>query len=136
MHPAVRDDRIWFQSNPSAVVRFRRAVAGEFQLVTDHGGDAPIFHPSFCRSEAPTHWVAVVDLIRLVDTENWKPDEPTARFTAPARFTAGVTIHVSRFTASLTLDYLKCVSRNFEFCLFSIVSVFAPERTKPRTPLA
>ena len=79
MHPAVRDDRIWFQSNPSAVVRFRRAVAGEFQLVTDHGGGAPIFHPSFFRSEAPTHWVAVVDLMRLVDTENWKPDEPTAR---------------------------------------------------------
>ena len=79
MHPAVRDDRIWFQSNPSAVVRFRRAIAGEFQAVTDHGGDAPIFRPSFCRSEAPTRWVAVVDLIRLVDTEDWKPDEPTAR---------------------------------------------------------
>ena len=79
MHPAVHDDRIWFQCNPSAVVRFRRAVAGEFQDVIDHGGDAPIFRPSFCRSEAPTHWVAVVDLMRLVDTENWKPDEPTAR---------------------------------------------------------
>ena len=79
MHPAVRDDRIWFQSNPSAVVRFRRAVAGEFQAVTDHGGDVPIFRPSFCRSEAPTHWVAVVDLMRLVDTENLEPDKPTAR---------------------------------------------------------
>ena len=79
MHPAVRDDRLWFQSNPSAVVRFRRAIAGEFQAVTDHGGDAPIFRPSFCRSEAPTRWVAVVDLMRLIDTEDWKPDEPTAR---------------------------------------------------------
>ena len=79
MHPAVRDDRIWFQSNPSAVVRFRRAVAGEFQAVFDHGWDAPIFRPSFCRSEAPTRWVAVVDLMRLVDTGDLEPDEPTAR---------------------------------------------------------
>ena len=79
MHPAVRDDRIWFQRNPSAVVRFRRAVAGEFQAVIDHGGDAPIFRPSFCRAEAPTHWVAVVDLMRLVDTGDLEPDEPTAR---------------------------------------------------------
>ena len=79
MHPAVRDDRLWFQSNPSAVVRFRRAVSGEFQAVTDHGGDAPIFRPSFCRSKAPTRWVAVVDLMRLVDTGDLEPDEPTAR---------------------------------------------------------
>ena len=79
MHPAVRDDRIWFQNNSTAVVRFRRAVSGEFQAVANHGGDAPIFRPSFCRSEAPTRWVAVVDLMRLIDTEDWKPDEPTAR---------------------------------------------------------
>ena len=39
MHPAVRDDRIWFQSNPSSVVRFRRAIAGEFQAVANHGGE-------------------------------------------------------------------------------------------------
>ena len=79
MHPAVRDDRIWFQSNPSAVVRFRRAVAGEFQSVIDNGGDAPIFRPSFCRSKTPTHWVAVVDLMRLVETDDLEPNEPTAR---------------------------------------------------------
>ena len=79
MHPAVRDDRIWFQNNPSAVVRFRRAVAGEFQAVIDHGGDPPIFRPSFCRAEAPTCWVAVVDLMRLVATREVEPDESTAR---------------------------------------------------------
>ena len=79
MHPAVCDDRIWFQSNPSSVVRCRRAVPGEFQAVIDHGGDAPIFRPSFCRSEAPTHWVAVVDLMRLVETGDLASDEPTAR---------------------------------------------------------
>ena len=79
MHPAVRDDRIWFQSNPSAVVRFRRAFPGEFRAVIEHGGDVPIFRPSFCRSETPTHWVAVVDLMRLVETGNLASDEPTAR---------------------------------------------------------
>ena len=79
MHPAVRDDRIWFQANPLSVVRFRKAIAGEFQAVIDHGGDAPIFRPSFCQSKAPTHWVAVVDLMRLIDTGDWEPDEATAR---------------------------------------------------------
>ena len=79
MHPAVRDDRIWFQRNPSAVVRFRRAVAGEFQALIDQGAEAPVFHPTFCRPEAPTRWVAVVDLMRLVDTGDLEPDEPSAR---------------------------------------------------------
>ena len=79
MHPAVRDDRIWFQNNPSAVVRFRRAVAGEFQAVGHHGGEVPVFRPSFCRTETPTRWVAVVDLIRLVDTGGVATGEPTAR---------------------------------------------------------
>ena len=79
MHPAVRDDRIWFQNNPAEVVRFRRAVSGEFQAVANHGGEVPVFRPAFCRPEAPTRWVAVVDLIRLVDTGDLEPDEPTAR---------------------------------------------------------
>ena len=79
MHPAVRDDRIWFQNNPSAVVRFRRAIAGEFEAVANHGGDIPVLRPSFCRAEAPTRWVAVVDLMRLVDTGDLEPDEPSAR---------------------------------------------------------
>ena len=79
MHPAVRNDRIWFQSNPSAVVRFRRAIAGEFQAVANNGGDIPVFRPSFCRTEAPTRWVAVVDLMRLIETGQGDTDEPTAR---------------------------------------------------------
>ena len=79
MHPAVRDDRIWFQNNPAEVVRFRRAISGEFQAVANHGGEVPVFRPEFCRPEAPTHWVAVVDLMRLVDTGDLEPDEPTAR---------------------------------------------------------
>ena len=79
MHPAVRDDRIWFQNNPAEVVRFRKAVSGEFQAVANHGGKVPVFRPAFCRPQAPTRWVAVVDLVRLVDTGDLEPDEPTAR---------------------------------------------------------
>ena len=71
MHPAVRDDRIWFQKNPAAIVRFRRAIAGEFQALIDQGAEAPVFRPSFCRSEAPTRWVAVVDLMRWSSPETW-----------------------------------------------------------------
>ena len=79
MHPAVRDDRIWFQDNPSEVVRFRRAIAGEFQAVANHGGEIPVFRPAFCRPETPTRWVAVVDLMRLIETEEAEPDEPAIR---------------------------------------------------------
>ena len=79
MHPAVRDDRIWFQNNPAAVVRFRRAVSGEFQAVANQGGEVPVFRPVFCRPEAPTPWVAVVDLIRLIEPGEVEPSEPTAR---------------------------------------------------------
>ena len=79
MHPAVHDDRIWFESNPAAVVRFRRAVAGEFQALAEHGGDAPTFRPSFCRSDVPARWVAVVNLMRLVDNRGVEIGAPTAR---------------------------------------------------------
>ena len=79
MHPAVSNDRIWFQSNPSSVVRFRRAIAGELQAVTDHGGEVPIFRPSFCRYEASPRWVAVVDVMRLIETGPVDKDEPTVR---------------------------------------------------------
>ena len=66
MHPAVRDDRIWFQNNPTKVVRFRRAVSGEFQAISNQGIEVPCFRPVFCSPQAPTHWVAVVDLMRLL----------------------------------------------------------------------
>ena len=79
MHPAVRDDRIWFQNNPAEVVRFRRAVSGEFQAVANHGGEVPVFRPAFCRPEAPARWIAVVDLMRLIEAEEVAPNEATAR---------------------------------------------------------
>ena len=79
MHPAVRDDRIWFQNNPAKVVRFRRAIAGEFQALANQGVEVPVFRPACCRPEAPTRCVAVVDLIRLLEPGEVGPDEPTAR---------------------------------------------------------
>ena len=79
MNPAVRDDRIWFQNNPAEVVRFRRAVSGEFQAVANQGGEVPVFRPAVCRPEAPTRWVAVVDLIRLIEPGEVEPHKPTAR---------------------------------------------------------
>ena len=79
MHPAVRDDRNWFLNNPAEVVRFRKAVSGEFQAVNNHGGEVPVFRPAFCRPESPTRWVAVVDLIRLIEPGGVDADEPTAR---------------------------------------------------------
>ena len=79
MHPAVHDDRIWFRNNPSAVVRFRKIISGEFQALEDHGSKAPVFLPSFCRAETPTRWVAVLDLMRLIEPEAVEPNEPTVR---------------------------------------------------------
>ena len=79
MHPAVRDDRIWFQNNPGEVVRFRKPVSGEFQAVANHGEEVPVFRPAFCRPEAATSWVAVVDLIRLIEPGEVEPGRPTAR---------------------------------------------------------
>ena len=79
MHQAVREDRIWFENNPTSVVRFRRAFSGEFQAVANHGGNVPVFRPTFCRPEAPACWVAVVELMRLIEAGEGAPNEPTAR---------------------------------------------------------
>ena len=79
MHHAVREDRIWFQNNPTAVVRFRRAFSGELQAIANHGGEVPIFRPAFCRPEAPARWIAVVDLMRLIEAGEVAANEPTAR---------------------------------------------------------
>ena len=79
MHHVVREDRLWFQNNPGALVRFRTASPGEFTPLFERGEQPPFFRPSICRPTAPLRWVAVVDLMRLVDTRNLVPDEPTAR---------------------------------------------------------
>ena len=66
MHHAVRDDRLWFQRHPTAIVRFRKSAPGEFAPLQQHGEDAPCFRPSFSKSNAPLSWVAVVDLMQLL----------------------------------------------------------------------
>ena len=79
MHHAVREDRLWFQKNPVALVRFRTASPGEFTPLYAMGEQPPFFRPSVCRPSAPLHWVAVVDLIRLAGAPLADPNEPTAR---------------------------------------------------------
>ena len=79
MHHAVREDRLWFQNNPDALVRFRTASPGEFTPLFERGEQPPFFRPSICRPTAPLRWVAVVDLMRLVDNGARGTGEPTAR---------------------------------------------------------
>ena len=76
---AIRQDRCWFQTNPSAIVRFRSASEGEFTPLQAIGAVPPSFRPSFCRDNAPLSWVAVVDLMRLAGSPSTQPDEPTVR---------------------------------------------------------
>ena len=79
MASAAREDRLWFQSNPSAIIRFRSASDGEFTPLEATGVTPPSFRPSFCRANAPLRWVAVVDLMRLAGSTSTDPEEPTAR---------------------------------------------------------
>ena len=79
MHHAVREDRLWFQNNPKAIVRFRSAAPGEFVHLEAIGEEPPVFRPSVCRATAPLRWVAVVDLIRLAGSTDPVQTEPTIR---------------------------------------------------------
>ena len=79
MHHAVREDRLWFQNNPVALVRFRTASPGEFTRLYAIGEQPPCFRPSVCRPSAPLRWVAVVDLMRLAGSPWADANEPTAR---------------------------------------------------------
>ena len=79
MHHAVREDRLWFQNNPEAIVRFRSAAPGEFMPLEAVGEKPPLFRPSVCHALAPLRWVAVVDLIRLAGSTGPQIMEPTIR---------------------------------------------------------
>ena len=79
MHHAVREDRLWFQNNLDAIVRFRSAVPGEFMPLQAVGEQPPLFRPSVCRASAPLRWVAVVDLMRLAGSTDLDPAELTLR---------------------------------------------------------
>ena len=79
MGSAVKADRIWFENNPSAIVRFRTASQGEFAPLIATGSTPPTFHPSICKRNAPLRWVAVVDLIRLAGQTDRQQENPTLR---------------------------------------------------------
>ena len=79
MHHSVQEDRLWFQNNPVALVRFRTASPGEFTPLYVMGEQPPSFRPSICNSTAPLRWVAVVDVMRLAGSQFADPDEPTVR---------------------------------------------------------
>ena len=80
MHQAVRDDRLWFQQHPTAIVRFRKAAPEEFRPLEQHGEEAPVFRPSFSKTSAPLGWVAVVDLMQLLGSTSPGDDStPCAR---------------------------------------------------------
>ena len=79
MVSAVKTDRIWFQNNPSAIVRFRTADRDEFAPLIATGSTPPAFHPSICKQDSPLRWVAVVDLMRLAGESNVQSEEPTLR---------------------------------------------------------
>ena len=76
---SIWQDRCWFQTNTSAIVRFRAASEGEFTQLQAIGATPPSFRPSFSRANAPLSWVAVVDLMRLAGPPSTQPDEPTVR---------------------------------------------------------
>ena len=79
MHHAVREDRLWFQNNPVALVRFRMASPGEFTPLFAMGEQPPSFRPSVCKPTAPLRWVAVVDLMRLAGSALANDGEATVR---------------------------------------------------------
>ena len=78
MHNAVREDRLWFQNNPSP------SFASElphlkFTALYALGEQPPFFRPSVCRSSAPLRWVAVIDLMRMAGAPSTDLEERTAR---------------------------------------------------------
>ena len=79
MHKAIQADRLWFQQNPSALIRFRPQEQDEFANLLAVGQQPPFFRPSICRKNARLSWVAVVNLMRLADSSPTEPTEPTIR---------------------------------------------------------
>ena len=69
------NDRLWFDRNPFAIVRFRRQHAEEFAQLIDQNQQAPVFVPSFCTMDrVHLSWVAVVDVFQLLRDCNASAD--------------------------------------------------------------
>ena len=79
MQKAIQADRVWFQQNPTALVRFRSQQPDEFAHLLAVGQQPPSFRPSICRKHSRLNWVAVVNLMRLADAAHPDPMEPTVR---------------------------------------------------------
>ncbi|WP_115016085.1 hypothetical protein [Synechococcus sp. UW140] len=80
MHHVVREDRLWFQRHPTAIVRFRKSASGEFAPLQKQGDEPPAFRPSFSKASAPLSWVAVVDLMQLLGSSAGQAESaPCAR---------------------------------------------------------
>lgn len=63
----VLSDRLWFNRNPYAVVRFRKERDNEFANLRTQGHEPPVFTPNLCeRNNQTLTWVAVVDLLQLM----------------------------------------------------------------------
>jgi hypothetical protein len=74
MQRAVANDRRWFERHPEAVVRFRRARAGEFHPVLAMGERPACFIPQGIKPSTPLSWVAVVDLNRAQGYTSAQPE--------------------------------------------------------------
>jgi len=74
------DDRAWFLTHPEAVIRFRPIQAYELESLKMHGIRPPEFRPSWCKSSAALEQVAVIDLIRLLQSSHINmPSKETLR---------------------------------------------------------
>ena len=77
MHQSVSDDRLWFQGNPVAIVRFGMHSLGN--LLRWFRWEKPPFFDLAFAGLGPLRWVAVVDLMRLAGSSFANPEKASAR---------------------------------------------------------
>ena len=67
MRSAIANDHNWFDQHPKEIVRFRPARNQEFQQFEELEELPPTFIPSGYSETVPKSWVAVVEIMRLMD---------------------------------------------------------------------
>ena len=67
MRSAIINDRNWFDQHPREIVRFRPALNQEFQQFEELDELPPTFLPSGFSETLPKSWVAVVEIMRMID---------------------------------------------------------------------
>ena len=65
----IANDRKWFYQHPEEAVRFRPMQTDEFKLLETNGVSPPEFRPSWCNSNTALEHVAVIDLTRLLQSD-------------------------------------------------------------------